>query len=95
MREILVRAIRTYGESGQIDKFIEEASELIKALLKLRYAEKDYEKEICMDAVTEEMADVEIMLDQLVIIFQNRSKMDMKRNEKIMRLERRLDGKVY
>lgn len=93
MREILRRAIDTYGERHQIDKAIEEFSELTKALLKLRYAEKDYEIQICRDAVTEEMADVEIMMEQLVMIFQNRSKVDLVRNEKILRLERRLDGK--
>lgn len=93
MNEILQRAINTYGDTVQIDKSLEEMSELAKALLKLRYAKPNgVERDILMDAVSEEMADVEIMLEQLHMIYQNDSKVNEYRQKKIERLERRLNG---
>lgn len=93
MNEVLLRAIETYGEKAQIDKVLEEMSELTKALLKLRYAKPTgVEKDILMDAVSEEMADVEIMLEQLHMIYQNDKKVSEYRQKKIERLERRLNS---
>lgn len=93
MNEILERAINTYGDTAQIDKALEEMSELTKALLKLRYAKPNgVERDILMDAVSEEMADVEIMLEQLHMIYQNDNKVNEYRQKKIERLERRLNG---
>lgn len=90
MNDILNKAIETYGEHSQIDKAIEEMAELTKALLKLRYCEKDFERQIVQDAVSEEMADVEIMLTQLHMIFGNTKKVEEYQIKKIKRLERRL-----
>lgn len=87
---VIERAIKTYGEESQIDKAIEEMSELIKALLKLRHCRKDYEIEILKDAVAEEMADVDIMLWQLRHIYGD-VKMMAYKDEKLKRLERLLD----
>lgn len=94
MNEVLQRAIDTYGYTAQIDKALEEMSELAKALLKLRYAKPTgVETDILRDAVSEEMADVEIMLEQLHMIYQNDKKVSEYRQKKIERLERRLkDG---
>lgn len=89
----LQRAIDTYGEIRQVDKCVEEMSELTKALLKLRYANPaGVEADILRDAVSEEMADVEIMLEQLHMIYQNDNKVNEYRQKKIERLERRLNG---
>lgn len=90
MNDILNKAIETYGEHSQIDKAIEEMAELTKALLKLRYCEKDFERQIVQDAVSEEMADVEIMLTQLHMVFGNTKKVEEYQIKKIKRLERRL-----
>jgi len=91
--DTLQRAIETYGEKAQIDKALEEMSELTKALLKLRYAKPTgVEADILRDAVSEEMADVEIMLEQLHMIYQNDNKVNEYRQKKIERLERRLNG---
>jgi hypothetical protein len=90
MNDVLSKAIETYGKEAQIDKAIEEMSELTKALLKLRYVQKDYEREIVQDAVSEEMADVEIMMTQLHMIFDNTKKVEEYQIKKIKRLERRL-----
>lgn len=66
-QEYLLRtAIETYGSHLQEDMMIEEASELTKAILKTRrYPDS---KEV-IENVKEEMADVDIMLDQLKIIY--------------------------
>lgn len=87
---VLERAIKTYGEDAQIDKAIEEMSELIKALLKLRYARDGYERDIIMDSVDEEMADVQIMWIQLAMIFKNTLRVDAWQGKKIDRLDRRI-----
>ena len=62
-------AIRVYGANAQIDVAVEEMAELTQALVKAkRYAtDKDFDR--FRDNVIEEIADVEIMLDQLRIIF--------------------------
>ena len=87
---ILERAVKTYGEASQLDKAIEEMSELTKAILKLRYCKKPYELQILQDAVNEEMADVEIMLEQMKMIFNNSEDVEKQKYKKIERLERRL-----
>lgn len=59
--------VETYGSDKQEDMAIEECSELIKAILKFRLSNaKDSD---LRDAVIDEIADVQIMLTQLGIIF--------------------------
>ena len=59
--------METYGSDKQEDMAIEERSELIKAILKFRRSNaKDSD---LRDAVIDEIADVQIMLTQLGIIF--------------------------
>lgn len=71
-RKALLKIIETYGYNSQIDVAIEELSELIKALIKYRRAIRNKEKVSEKIAeVTEEIADVWIMLSQLEIIFLN------------------------
>lgn len=68
-KRILMRAVRTYGERAQEDMMIEEMAELTKAICKMRRAEglrDDWADAACN--VLEEMADVQIMLDQMKII---------------------------
>lgn len=70
-----------YGERNQIDMAIEEMAELTQALSKYkRGKEHNVEKEI---------ADVQIMLDQLKLIFNHRKVKKIKRN-KIRRLDKNL-----
>lgn len=66
---LLTRAIRTYGEPAQIDMAIEEMAELTKALCKIKRAQAGCEVTAAIGNAVEEMADVQIMLDQLRIIF--------------------------
>ena len=70
--DVLNKAIDYYGTSRQIDKSIEEMSELTKALLKERYARTTPNHLEAIDNVCEELADAVIMLSQLVLIFTER-----------------------
>lgn len=88
---ILEMAIDTYGSFCQQDKLLEEMSELTKAILKLRYCTKPYELQILQDAVNEEIADVEIMLWQMKIIFNNSEDVELMKIKKLERLKRRLE----
>ena len=61
----LLFIINTYGVKPQEDIAIEELSELQKAILKhRRYGDKETEQ-----AIIDEIADVQIMLEQLKIIY--------------------------
>lgn len=64
-----------------LDKAIEECCELVQALLKF--------KQNRMNNVEEEMADVEIMLEQLHLMFSDTMVNEYKRT-KLDRLEKRL-----
>ena len=91
--EILREAVDTYGKEAQVDMAIEEMSELSKALLKHRRAEHsteawDYEK--TRQNILEEMADVIIMLLQLVIIYGGREDIQKDIAYKVERLGKRL-----
>lgn len=60
-----------YKFDDQVDVLIEEMSELAKALLKNRRAKKGYTQEIIKETsknVREELADVEIMLQQIIYL---------------------------
>ena len=59
--------VETYGSDKQEDRAIEECSELIKAILKFRRS--NAQDSDLRDAVIDEIADVQIMLTQLGIIF--------------------------
>lgn len=97
--DTLVAAICAYGESAQVDMAIEEMSELTKALLKYRRAinaDPNYlPKEVpeLIDGIREEMADVIIMLTQLLIIFGGYEQIKDHISFKTNRLEQRLKAK--
>ena len=68
---LLWRALHQYGEHAQVDVMVEEMAELTKALMKLRRAQMD--KMLCdgslVSTAEEEIADVQIMLDQMKLLF--------------------------
>lgn len=90
--DVYVKAIQTFGEENQLFQLCEELAELIKAVNKWRR-----NKELAnvytayLDDVTEEIADVEIMIDQvkLMLNIQEVELLDMKQ-KKIHRLAERL-----
>ena len=85
--EILYRAIEQYGSTMQLIVSMEELSELIKEISKSLRGNHN-EK-----AVTEEIADVEIMIMQLKILFNNQNAVEVVKAQKLKRLADRLDGK--
>ena len=80
------------GEANQRRMAIEECSELIKALCKYdRYfADEDVDKRILRLNIIEEMADVEIMLEQLKLMFDFNGDFEKAKESKLKRLARRL-----
>lgn len=83
---ILLQAIVEYGAEAQTDMMIEEMSELTKALLKHR--RKESEKTLYN--ILEEIADVQIMLDQMKLIHDDGKATDKYRDVKLLRLAARL-----
>lgn len=96
-KDILLRAIDEFGIRTQEDMMLEEMSELAKALLKVRRAERAgvmYDDEILEahdERVREEIADVQIMLDQMKMIYDHDGIIDSWREKKLGRLEHKLD----
>lgn len=83
-----VEAVRAYGKQSQLVMAMEEMSELTKELSKnLRGADNS-------KALAEEIADVEIMLEQLKVIFCNRALVDRIRANKLVRLSDRITGEA-
>ena len=80
--EILNSAIEVYGEKTQEEVAVEELSELIQAIVhKHRGREHN---------IAEEIADVEIMLEQLKIINDCSIQVDEIVAQKLLRLKKRL-----
>ena len=90
MNELSVfqRAIATWGEDAQMKMVLEEMSELQKEICKL-WRGKDNR-----DAIAEEVADVEIMLDQLKLMLDIPYEVEQHRQNKLQRLRERLEEKV-
>ena len=88
--EVCRDIVRHFGKQHQIQKAIEELNELSVALAK-------YSNLPCGDyirSVTEEMADVEIMLEQLKVIFNNKNMVMRVRDYKLKRTLKRYDIKA-
>lgn len=81
MRNRLLFIIDTYGTQPQVDMALEETSELQKALLKHRRKPSDETRKDIID----EIADVQIMLEQLKIIYSCSKEVDERVNYKINR----------
>lgn len=64
VKEILQKNINTFGQYTQMVKAMEECGELIRALSRIIIDQNADVKNVC-----EEIADVEIMCDQLRLIF--------------------------
>lgn len=78
------QAIDKYGGDNQLNVAIEELSELIKEICKFKRGFDNGEH------LAEEVADVEIMCEQLRFIFDLDAKVDYFKNLKLKRLEERL-----
>ena len=93
-KEILRKAIDTYGINAQLDMCIEEMSELTKAICKYKRAfnSKEPVRNGAFEAfgnVEEETADVLIMLEQIKMMF-DRNNIEQQIEYKTKRLSERL-----
>lgn len=84
MRTLCSRALRAWGAEMQSVVAAEELSELQKELCKSVRGEDD------ADAIAEEIADVQIMLEQMMLLHDCRDDVDEWRRRKLERLEQRL-----
>lgn len=86
---ILHNAIDFYGSSVQELKAMEELSELIRAIARAMTCDVE-ERDMAFENLAEEMADVEIMMEQLKIIHDNRDKIKIWRSIKLGRLKAKI-----
>lgn len=80
------QALKTYGPRHQTMMVLEEMSELAKELCKAFRGLGNVEH------IAEEIADVQIMLEQMIILHQCRGLVERIRDEKVKRLPRCLRG---
>lgn len=83
--EICRAALEAFGAEAQMVMAIEEMSELTKELCKHRRGRDNVE------TIAEEITDVEIMLRQMVILFDCKETVDKYRQYKLERLARRVE----
>ena len=80
------QAIKTYGEKAQKLMAIEEMSELTKEIC------KDFRGKLNREHLIEEMADVLIMLDQMLVLYKiSGEEVGLMRIKKVERLKERLE----
>jgi len=84
------RALRHYGDRNQIFKTAEEASELSAAIMRYMGASDIGLRSSPLLALVEELADVEIMCQQMRLVFGDQP-VDAAKRQKLERLERRLE----
>lgn len=84
-RDIYTAAVKKCGKEHQLVLCMEEMAELTKELSKNMRGFKNTTN------ISEEMADVEIMLEQLRVIYGNRSEVDTIKAEKLLCLSERLE----
>ena len=82
--EICRKALEAFGKSSQMQVAIEEMSELTKELCKHRRGRDNVE------AIAEELADMEIMLQQMVMLFDCAGQVETFRRYKLERLAERI-----
>jgi NTP pyrophosphatase (non-canonical NTP hydrolase) len=96
-KKIMQEAITAYGWENQIDQYHEESAELTVALNKAK--RNKYRPQFIPD-VTEEIADVYIMLYQLIMIFNiEKADINYEIDRKLTRLEKTMkeseDRRLY
>lgn len=99
-KEIMQKAVNTYGLQNQMIKTVEELAELsqamCKSIVRLNSSENSFtlsEDLKSVDNLFEEMADVEIMLAQCKMMFHCEKEVQEWKDKKIARLKSRLEMK--
>lgn len=84
-QQVLSAAIKKYGAASQTLMLFEEMSELQKELCKKARGRCN------LDQIAEEIADVQIMLDQMILLHGCAEKVSQYRQFKILRLANRME----
>ena len=79
-------ALNKWGKENQTRMMFEEMAELQKELCKEARGEDN------TDAIAEEIADVKIMLEQMMILHNCKDMVEMQMKRKLQRLKERLEG---
>ena len=87
------QALARYGLSNQLTVAMEECGELTQALSK--YLRADADREASREAIAEEIADVQIMCEQVALFLGIQGKVAARQHEKLERLDERLRGDDY
>ena len=88
-KDIYKRALKVFGKQNQITMVFEETAELQKELSKHLRGEDN------IDHIAEEIADVEIMLEQMKILFDIEDRVGQYKGEKINRLNDRINEYIF
>lgn len=89
--DVFKDAIEEFGEAAQVTMVFEEMAELQKELCKWM---RNGESVVATHHIAEEIADVEIVLDQMKLIFDCAGLSQGYRREKVARLRARLDAQA-
>ena len=81
--EVAYMAVYIFGKHSQMQMAIEEMSELTKAICK--YFRYPMDKEV-IENIVEEIADVQIMIDQMKMIFDDTTNIERKKRERLEKL---------
>lgn len=79
-RKLYKEALSVYGSASQVEKTVEECAELIHAIQK---SKEGLRTTLKIAAVAEEIADVEIVLAQMRLIFPGVTEMKTKKLERL------------
>jgi hypothetical protein len=85
-KELYEEAITLWGEDDQLDMAIEEMAELIEAICHYRRNRKEPED------VANEIADVEIMMEQMRILIDSDALVNEIKQKKLIRLRERVEN---
>lgn len=88
--KVYIKALETYGEEAQINMVFEEMAELQKELCKYLRKKDTRNKIDLIPSIAEEIADVEIMLDQMKLLFEIDNAVEKFKTMKVDRLKERL-----
>lgn len=102
-KKIREKALKRFGINHQIDKMIEELGELLQATIKLRQATEDGQiklsdkNSVLFTNFLEELADFDVMRDQIVQAFElnspEKNMLDEIKDMKLIRLNKFLEQK--
>ena len=92
--DVLKQAIEIFGITQQMDMAMEECAELIVALNKIKRS-TIIDQNKAVDDMLSEVADVEIMIEQIKIMFSGYEAVESAKKEKLARLAHRVKVELY